>query len=216
MRIKQGLLLVGFGLAVSMAAAQVVITLTQQETTTLANGGTVTLNVKGTTTVTPPPPPPPPPATTWVYYDGVFNWPGDWSWNVKVDYADTTGVPLSPAADIKVSLTGPNGGWLPYAPGRVFDTTGYTSFTFAVKPKVANQSWNVYFESANDTTDGVSVNVPNVDYCSPAFAVNTWYVCTFPLSVFELSNPKILKFALHDQTGQSNTVWYVDNVGFVP
>lgn len=219
MRIRQGLMFVGFGFAVSMAAAQVVITLTQQQTATVANGGTVTVAVTGTpaTVVTPPPPP----TTTWVYYGGKMNWgtnssPNDWSWCGSANYNDASGVPESGAADIQFSLTCANGGWLPYANGKSFDTSNYTSFTFALKPKTANQSWNVYFESVNDTSDGVAVNVPNVDYCTPAFAVNTWYVCTFPLSVFGLTNKTILKFAIHDQTGQSNTVWYIDNVGFVP
>ena len=208
------------GLTIGTIAAQT-ITLTPAQTATVAAGGTVSINVVGTAPVVTPPPPPPPAGTFWVYYGGKMAWgtnssPNDWSWCGSANYNDTSGNPESGAADIKFTLTCANGGWLPYANGRSFNTAPYTAFTFALKPTAAGQAWNVYFESVNDTTDGISVSVPDGTYCSPAFAVGTWYTCTFPLSAFQLSNKTILKFAIHDQTGNGSGTWEIDNVGFVP
>ena len=204
-------------LAIGYTAAQTV-TLTPAQTATVAAGGSVAITVQGTAPVVTPPPPP---STYWVYYGGKMNWgsnssPNDWSWCGSANYNDTSGNPESGAADIKFTLTCANGGWLPYANGKSFDTSKYTAFTFALKPTSAAQVWNVYFESVNDTSDGISVAVPDGTYCSPAFGVGIWYTCTFPLSAFQLSNKTILKFAIHDQTGSGSGTWFIDNVGFVP
>lgn len=202
------------GLTIGTIAAQTV-TLTPAQTSTVAAGGTVSINVVGTAPVVTPPPPP---ATTWVYYGGKMNWgtnssPNDWSFCGSANYNDTSGAPLSGSADIDFTVTCAFGGWLPYANGRSFDTSAYKTLTLALKPTAAGQTWNVYILSANDTPDGVSVDIPGT-YCTTV--VNVWTTCNLPLSAFGLTDKTILKFAVHDQTGKGSNHWYVDNVGFVP
>src|SRR5689334_11607756 len=48
----------------------------------------------GTTSSTPPPPTGTTTSGTqlWVYQNGTFYWPGDYSWSVQVNYKDTAGV----------------------------------------------------------------------------------------------------------------------------
>lgn len=69
----------------------------------------------------------------WVYYNGQFNWPFDYSWGgLVLDYMDTTGAPLSGAYDIKA--TGPAyAGWQPASMNWSFDITGCNYLTFALR-----------------------------------------------------------------------------------
>ena len=155
----------------------------------------------------------PPPGTSWVYYNGVFDWPGDYSYVLVPDYHDTTGNPLSGGYDIKVSLTAAYGGWLPYAQNWDFNSQGYTKLTFALKPTVANQTWSVYFVKVGDIPVGISVDVSNY---GPAPVVGQWNTYTVPLSDLGVLGMPIYKFCIQDKTGLSNNSWYIDNVGFAP
>jgi hypothetical protein len=170
-------------------------------------------------TPTPPPPPAPTPTptpvagTSWVYYNGVFDWPGDYSFVASPNYADTSGGPLSGPHDIKVTLTGAWGGWLPYALNWNFNSAGYTKLTFALKPTVANQKWNVYFVKVGDIPVGIYLDVSKY---GPAPVAGKWATYTVPLSALGVLNTSIYKFCIQDQTGLSSNTWYVDNVGFEP
>jgi hypothetical protein len=178
-----------------------------------------TITVAAASTTTPPPPPPPTPTptpvagTSWVYYNGVFDWPGDYSFVASPDYADTSGAPLSGPHDIKVTLTSAWGGWLPYAKNWSFNSAGYTKLTFALKPTVANQKWNIYFVKVGDIPVGISVDASKY---GPAPVVGKWATYTVPLSDLGVLGTLIYKFCIQDQTGLSNVSWYVDNVGFEP
>lgn len=192
-----------------------------------------------TTTVQPPPPvkdPPPPPVksppptppvvsspppvtappvagTSWVYYDGTMDWPGDYSFSAQANYSDTSGGPLSGAHDVKVTLTGPWGGWLPYAKNWDYNTGTHKNLTFALKPTVENQQWNLYFIAVGDhpLPNSCTVNVRNY---GPAPVPGKWATYTVPLSTLCVADKSVYKFAIHDQTGLAENVWYVDNVGF--
>jgi hypothetical protein len=155
---------------------------------------------------------PPPPNTSWVYYDGKFDWPGDYSFVATPDYQDTSGEPLSGPYDIKVTLNGSWGGWLPYALNWTFNSSPYTKLTFALKPTVENQKWNVYFVKIHDVPIGIYVDPSNY---GPAPEVGKWGVYTIPLKDLGVEGQPIYKFCFHDETGLSDNVWYVDNVGFV-
>ncbi|HUN92072.1 MAG TPA: cellulase family glycosylhydrolase [Burkholderiaceae bacterium] len=150
-------------------------------------------------------------STSWVYYNGAFNWPGDYSYAATPNYADSTGAPLSGSKDILVTLTSAWGAWQPYAANWSFDSTPYTKLTFALKPTVANQRWSIQFIKVGDVPVGISLNVANY---GPAPVVGQWAVYTIPLSDLGVLGTSIYKFAIQDQTGLSSNAWYVDNVGF--
>src|SRR5882757_5029237 len=84
-------------------------------------------------------------ATSWVYYNGAFNWPTDFSFAASPDYSDTSGEPRSGAHDIKVQVTSAWGGWAPVAKNYAFNDKAYNNLTISLKPTVANQKWQIYF-----------------------------------------------------------------------
>lgn len=166
-------------------------------------------------TIDPPPPPPPPPptsGTSWVYHNGVLDWPGDYSFMATTDYTDSSGAPLSGPYDIKVT-SGAWGGWQPYALHWNFNSAPYTKLTFALKPTATNQKWHVYFMKVGDIPVGISVDVSNY---GPAPVAGNWATYTIPLADLGVLGTAIYKFCIQDKTGLSNNTWYVDNVGFVP
>ena len=158
-------------------------------------------------------PTPPASGTSWVYYNGLFDWPGDYSFVAVPTYNDTSGAPLSGAHDIKITITSAWGGWLPYAQNWNFNSAPYTKLTFALKPTVANQQWSVYFVKVGDIPVGIYLDVTKY---GPAPVVGQWNTYTVPLSDLGVLGTAIYKFCIQDRTGLSSNVWYVDNVGFVP
>jgi hypothetical protein len=151
-------------------------------------------------------------ATFWVYHDGVFAWPGDYSFVAVPDYRDTTGVPLSGKYDVKVTVTSPWGGWQPFATNWVFDTTPYKYLRFALKPTVANQTAQVYFMLVGDKPVGQGVDPFKY---GPAPVAGQWNVYTIPLADIGVAKTKIYKFAIQDKTGLASNVFYIDDVAFV-
>jgi hypothetical protein len=159
-------------------------------------------------------------STLWVYYNGVFDWPGDWSSGATPNYQDTTGVPIEGPYDISITST-LYGLWQPYINGNCqtnvalcFNTTPYQYLIFSIKPTVANQLIEVGFMSAGDTPDGPVIFASA--YCSGGAnpPVGQWESCKMPLSVFQLTDTTVLKFWIQDETGLSSNHWYIDNVGF--
>jgi hypothetical protein len=171
----------------------------------------------GTPPSAPPPKPAPPPApsdgTSWVYFDGAFDWPGDYSYSAKADYRDTSGEPLSGGYDIKVNVTGPWGGWLPYARNWNFESSPYSKLRFSLKPTISDQKWNVYFVKIGDVPVGIYIDPTKY---GPAPEVGKWATYTIPLAALGVKGDSIYKFCIHDETGLSDNVWFVDNVGFEP
>ncbi len=147
---------------------------------------------------------PPAVGTFWVYHNGVMNWGGDYSFGgVQVNYQDTQGQPLSGSFDVSVNLHGQWGGFLPFAGGTVplwnFDSTPYNYLVFALKPSRAGQAAQVYFVKVGDVPVGIVVNPFQSKY-GPAPQVGAWGV---------------YKFAIQDQTGTSDNVFYLDDIAFV-
>ncbi|HEX3912364.1 MAG TPA: Calx-beta domain-containing protein [Steroidobacteraceae bacterium] len=160
-------------------------------------------------------------ATTWVYYNGVFNWGGDWSFAASPNYKDTAGGPIEGPYDIIVTSQ-QWGGWQPFVSAncqsnvsQCFNTLPYKYLVFSAKPTVANEVFDVGFMSSGDTTDGVTI-FDSSSYCSGGRnpAVGQWESCKIPLSAFKLTDTTVLKFWISDQTGLSSNRWYLDNVGF--
>jgi hypothetical protein len=150
--------------------------------------------------------------TSWVYYNGSFDWPGDFDFAAVANYSDTSGDPLSGARDIKVTSS-PYGGWLPYAQNWDFNSAPYTKLTFSLKPTRAGQRWQVYFVKVGDIPVGIALDVSSY---GPAPVVGQWATYTIPLKDLGVLGKPIYKFAIQDQTGANGNTWYVDNVGFVP
>lgn len=157
----------------------------------------------------------------WVYYNGIFNWGGDWSFAASLAYSDTAGGPIEGAFDIAVTSQ-KWGGWQPFVSAncqsnisQCFNTLPYKYLIFSAKPTVANQIFDVGFMSSGDTPDGATI-FDSSPYCSGASnpAVGQWESCKIPLSVFKLTDTTILKFWISDQTGLGSNRWYLDNVGF--
>jgi hypothetical protein len=159
-------------------------------------------------------------STFWIYHNGVFYWPGDWSASAKPNYKDTAGVPIEGRYDIGITST-IYGLWQPYVNGYCqtkrslcFDTRPYKYLIFSIKPTVANQTIQVGFMSSGDRPDGPVILASS--YCSSGAdpPVGQWASCKMPLSVFKLTDTTVLKFWIQDETGLSNNHWYIDNVGF--
>ena len=160
-------------------------------------------------------------ATAWVYYNGVFNWGGDWSFAASPNYKDTAGTPIEGPYDIVVTSQ-QWGGWQPFVSAncqsnisQCFNTLPYQYLIFSAKPTVANQVFDVGFMSSGDTTDGATI-FDTSSYCSGGRnpAVGQWESCKIPLSAFKLTDTTVLKFWISDQTGLGSNHWYLDNVGF--
>jgi hypothetical protein len=169
-----------------------------------------------------------------VYSNGTFAWAstgGTFAGGTTVNYTDTAGAAPGGAQDMAVKVTQTYGIWLPYinnycnntAVNLCFAVSPYTNFVFQVKPTVANQTFQMSFAYATDssevdTQDGVWVtNVAS--YCTPALTSGVWSQCTIPLSAFGFNGPLVngvryeRKFSIQDETGLASNLFYLENVG---
>ena len=151
--------------------------------------------------------------TSWIYYNGQFDWPGDWPFSSTTNYADTSGGPMSGAEDLKVTLTAPYGGWIPWAQNFSFNSAPYTKLTISLKPTMANQKWTLGFVKVGDVPVGIWLDLSNY---GPAPVAGKWGTYTLPLSALGVLGQNVYKFVLQDSNGPVGNTWYVDNVGFVP
>lgn len=168
---------------------------------------------------TSPPPVVTPPPTTgvfWVYYNGQFNWAGDFSFDTgPINYQDTAGVPLSGQFDIAVPIVSKFGGYQPFAPGAKFDTTPYNYLIVSLKPTNAGAIFATGFAAVNDQPDGVPVTFagPGITQYGPVPVPGQWGSYKIPLKAFNLTQP-ILKFSIAAAAGIAPDLFYVDNLGF--
>ena len=162
----------------------------------------------------------PPGSVLWVYHNGVFSWPGDYSWNATINYKDTSGGPLSGPYDIAVNIIGQWGGFQPYAfpyQGTPLNVSPYKYLQYCTKPTQPNQVHGTGFDANNDVPDGTMIQVvagPNTTKYGPVPTVGKWGCYKIPLADFGLTNPLILKFNITDGTGNVPNLFYVDEVGF--
>jgi hypothetical protein len=171
----------------------------------------------GTTSSTPPPTTGTSGTQLWVYQNGTFYWPGDYSWSVQVNYKDTAGIPMEGPYDI--SVTG-IGGFQPFATNYDMDISPYKYLVFSLKPTIANQTWASAFYQIGDVATGVKLNVLNY---GPAPAVGKWTTYKIPLGSGGYGIPAgthIYKFMIQDETadrtgaGYTTNRWYVDDIHF--
>jgi hypothetical protein len=150
----------------------------------------------------------------WVYEDGVFGWIDD-SFCAQADYQDTDGGPEEGPYDVAVHIQCAYGGWQPYVKSTAFDVTGYRYLIFDLKPTTLTQQWSVAMGPVGDGGLGPDV-VLNINY-GPASTPGVWGHYVMPLSVLGVaSDAGVLMFAIQDQTGLGQNLFYVDNVGFSP
>jgi hypothetical protein len=151
----------------------------------------------------------------WVYHQGTFYWPGDYSFAAKPFYADGSSEGVRGSNPIKVEVTSPWGGFLPFARNWDFDSRPYAFLTFALKPTVANQKAKVYFVKVGDVPVGVVVDPFKGEYGPPP-QPGVWSTYKIPLADLGVLGKSIYKFAIQDQTGLPHNIFYLDDVGFVP
>jgi hypothetical protein len=159
------------------------------------------------TTQSPPPPPPP-----FAVYDNTTgglasNW-GDWSWCADNNLADASSV-YAGSYDLSWTVTCQWGGLSLHLPSG-FDTTGYTSLTFALEASQSGQRVQVSFYDSDGNT-GEPVQLDNYGG-TPVAGQYTLY--TIPLSDFQ-STTTITGILIQDISGNdTEPPMYVGTIEF--
>jgi hypothetical protein len=135
-------------------------------------------------------------ATFWAYYNGVWNWEGDYSYpggQIHIDYADTTGAPEEGPADIKVTCDTAASGFLPFS-GKTttqWDMEGgsFHYIQLDLKPTLPGQDWELFVVSRlpviGDNTPWALLNSLSGYGPVPA-VVGAWNHYKIPLSAFDM------------------------------
>jgi len=153
----------------------------------------------------------------WIYKDGSYKWPGDYSYNATIDYRDKSGMPEGETYDVAVTVTDPWGAWQPYATGMNFNRAGKTSLLFKIKPTRGGSNFTVQFLKVGDkpvvdqkTGGQLSLNIS--DYCP--LTAGAWTSCTLPLDVLLTDNGQVLqdfyKFAIQSHLGGPDKFFVAD------
>ncbi len=173
-----------------------------------------------------------------VYFNGAFNWGGDYSFGgVAINYSDTAGSPEEGPYDISVALGGAYGGFQPYA-GEL--TTQWNMWAgafeyleFDLKSSVSTQTWAISAHRVgdvpiyDDTGSAAYITIGNGFNTYGTFSAGGWVHYKIPITALWTdygptgAGPPVLqnavyKFAIQDQTGNASGTWYVDNIQFVP
>lgn len=221
MNLKARLCGVAAGILLSLAALSQTVTTAPQTITVTIPAQTIQVVVPSQTAAVVAPvsvPTVPATKTPFVVYDnGVFNWPGDWSYSLAapINYKDTVGAPAGETYDISVTTVA-WGAWQPYATNNNFDRTGYTKLVFSIKPTIGTQ-FSVQFLKVGDAaitdTSGNTVSIDPSKYCK--IVVNAWATCAVPLDAMLVDKGVILqafyKFAIQSHQG-GNDLYYIANV----
>jgi hypothetical protein len=157
----------------------------------------------------------------WIYKDGKYAWPGDYSYQASVDYKDKKGKPEGETYDIAVTLNGQWGAWQPYATGMNFDRTGRKNLIFKLKP-TRGLSFSCQFLKVGDkpmrvsASDGSQLSVDISKYGSKPVP-GEWGSYSIPLDDLVKDQGTVLqnfyKFAIQNQSGLGDDVYYITDVG---
>jgi hypothetical protein len=135
------------------------------------------------------------------------NW-GDWSWCSNNNFADTAH-PNTGTYDISWTVTCAYGGLALHQPGG-FDTTGYTSLTFALGASQPGQTVQISLYDSSGNT-GIPVQLDNYGGTPVA---GQYTVYTIPLTAFQ-STSTITGILIQDITGNATEPpMYVDTIIF--
>jgi hypothetical protein len=134
-------------------------------------------------------------ATFWAYYNGIFNWLGDFSFpggSITINYADTAGAPESGPFDINVSFTQAHSGFQPFA-GKTttaWDMEGgsFGYISMDLKPTLAGQDWELFIISRLPPGDVFPWSNVMLSNYGPAPVVGKWATYKIPLSVLTIGS----------------------------
>ena len=110
---------------------------------------TLTASAQDAPTPSPTPAAPPAARAFSIYSNGVYAWPGDYSYAATINYKDTAGKPPTGTYDIAVTTTA-WGAWQPYATNWNFNRIGYNYLVFKLKPTRTDSSFTVQFLKVGD------------------------------------------------------------------
>jgi hypothetical protein len=188
------------------------------------SSGTISISGSGVAT-----PPPPANGASWVYYQGKFDWAGDWN-SIPMDYSYGSAGVNGGGPVIEMPGSQQYQYWLPYpqhnfngpaSNGTNFSTVGFTKFTIAFKPSQAGLQAQMNFYVASGATDdivfGNVVMITQAKYGPAVMTAGEWNVYTVPLTDFGLAanGQWIYKFIVQQQGNTPQTV-LIDQVGFLP
>ena len=134
-------------------------------------------------------------ATYWAYYQGTQYWPGDYSYGVSVNYADTTGQPPAGTNDIMITANGAGGGFQPYSgkdvPTYDLEAGSFNYLVVSLKPTVSGQLWNIGIVSRLPPGDVYNNALVSVTNYGPAPVVGQWATYKIPLAAIAMGEATV-------------------------
>jgi hypothetical protein len=129
-------------------------------------------------------------ATFNVYVNGVFSWPGDYSYGASIDYRDKSGMPQSGRYDIAVTVTSDGGGFQPYT-GSVVPTYDLEAGAFGyicmdLKPTAEGQKWRLSMMSRLPPGDVYPWSAVDLSDYGPAPVPGKWATYKVPLAALSI------------------------------
>jgi peptidoglycan/xylan/chitin deacetylase (PgdA/CDA1 family) len=148
----------------------------------------------------------PAPGGATIYADALATGWESWSWDSTINFANTAPV-YSGTRSIKYTATAPWSGMDLHNPSGI-STANYTTLHFALQAGQANAQYAVYVEDSagNPITSPISLSSLGGQ---PG---TSWKTYDIPLSSLNASNKTISGIVLHDISGSSNAIAYVDDV----
>jgi hypothetical protein len=151
--------------------------------------------------------PPPPPPSPYTIYGDSLQW-DNWSFDTTVDPAATSPV-YAGTRSMSVTFNAAWAGLNLRTAG--FNTAGYTSLRFAIRP--GGQPLSAMSVTLNNADSGGALGSANPASYAVA-ASGGWYLVTIPLSALGAANTTITRVMIQDLTGAPQPVFYLDEIGF--
>jgi hypothetical protein len=137
-------------------------------------------------------------ATFWVYHKGTFDWLGDYSYpspgGITIDYQDKSGAPEDGPADIKVTATAKDAGFLPYS-GKTsaqwaLEGGSFNYLSMDLKPTLPGQDWQIFMMSRLPPGDVTPWSFALLSKYGPAAQPGKWATYKIPLAALSFGFTK--------------------------